>query len=145
MNFTIYRHTYNQVGDRNVIGDFHSENGFECFTLEDEKKADGVKIYGETCIPPGTYNYEVTFSPKFKRKMILIKDVLGFRGIRIHGGNTSKDTLGCPLVGFHTDYKKIWQTAEKHITKLAIDGGGKGKITIKDVFLSYDKINKKLR
>ena len=143
MDLTIYRHTYN---DNNTIGHLHdSVDGYFCNTLEDKKRADNVKVYGETCIPAGIYDYEVTWSPKFKRQMILIKRVPMFKGIRIHGGNTEKDSLGCPLVAFNTDGNKIWCTAEKKLTAKAIKHGGKGKIHIKDAFLSYDKINKELR
>ena len=145
MKITIFRHTYNTEGDRNIISDLHTDNdGFYCYVLEDEKRADGVKVYGKTAIPAGEYEYEVTFSPRFKRQMILIKDVEGFSGIRIHGGNTSKDSLGCPLIAFNTDYKKIWGTAERKLTEKAIASGGKGKIEIKDTPFSYDRENHKL-
>lgn len=137
---SIFRHTYNTKVDRNIIGDVHLDDlGFFCYSLEDEKRADGVKVHGKTAIAPGTYDFEVTYSPRFKRQMILIKGVPDFSGVRIHGGNTSKDSHGCPLVAFNTDYIKIWGTAEKKITKWAQDRGGKGKVVIKDAFLSYDK------
>ena len=144
MNLTIYRHTYNTEGDRNVIGDLFIDGVFFCHTLEDEKRADGVKEYGKTCIPDGKYFFEVTLSNRFKRKMILIKDVPMFSGIRMHGGNTSKDTLGCPLVAFNTDYKKIWGTAERKLTKIVMEAGGEGYITILDKPFTYDKVSKKL-
>ena len=41
-------------------------------------------------------------SPKYKRMMPLILNVKGYSGIRIHSGNTSKDTEGCLLVGLNT-------------------------------------------
>lgn len=135
----IYRHTYNTVGDRNIIGDLHYNNRFFCYTLEDEIRANGVKKYGITCIPAGIYECEVTMSPKFKRNMILIKDVPMFSGIRIHGGNTSKDTLGCPLVAYHTDYKRIWKTAEKELTNLVLKNGGKDYISIINAPISYNR------
>ena len=56
MEVNIYRHTYNTKGDRNIIGDLFVDGVFFCHTLEDEKRADGLKVYGETAIPSGTYN-----------------------------------------------------------------------------------------
>lgn len=75
--------------------------------------------------------------------MPLLLNVPRFEGIRIHGGNTSKDTHGCPLVAFNTDYKKIWRTAEKELTKLLQEHEGEIYITIKNSFLSYDRDLKK--
>ncbi len=141
IHLDLYRHTYNRDGDRNIIGDLHVDNEFFCYTLEDEIRADGVKEYGETAIKAGLYEIEVTYSPKFKRDMILIKNVPNFSGIRLHGGNSSKDSLGCPLVAYNTDYKKIWGTAEKELTKFVKEAGGKGTIEIHNTPLSYDKKN----
>ena len=143
MEINVYRHTYNVKGDRNIIGDLFINGEFFCYTLEDEKRADGVKVYGETAIPTGTYNVLLTKSNRFKRLMPLIVDVPMFRGIRIHGGNTSKDTLGCILVAFNTDYKKIWGTAEKYLTK-ELKEGESITITIEDRCLTYDKEKKQL-
>ncbi len=54
-------------------------------------------------IPEGRYAVVITYSPKFKQWLPLL---LGgpdfsrlFKGIRIHAGNTAKDTQGCILVG----------------------------------------------
>lgn len=62
-----------------------------CYTLENKAKA----------IPCGIYNIENSKSPKFKRELPLLynKTVAESRGIRIHAGNTSKDSAGCVLVG----------------------------------------------
>lgn len=143
MELNIYRHTFNVKGDRNIIGDLFVDGVFFCHTLEDEKRADGLKVYGETAIPTGTYNVKVTMSGRFKRLMPLIMDVPMFRGIRIHGGNNSKDTHGCPLVAFNTDYKRIWGTAERKLTAKLAESDNI-TICIEDRFLTYDKENKKL-
>ena len=54
-------------------------------------------------IPEGRYAIVITWSPKFKMWLPIL---LGgpdfnhlFKGIRIHMGNTAKDTAGCILVG----------------------------------------------
>lgn len=143
MELNLYRHTYNVKGDRNIIGDLFIDSVFFCHTLEDEKRKDGLKVYGETAIPAGIYNVKLTMSNRFKRLMPLLLDVEGFKGIRIHGGNTSKDTHGCPLVAFNTDYKKIWGTAEKKLTA-KLKEADFITISIEDRILSYDKENKKL-
>jgi hypothetical protein len=143
MELHIYRHTYNTKGDRNIIGDLFVDGVFFCHTLEDEKRADGLKVYGETAIPSGTYNVILSVSNRFKRLMPLLLDVPMFKGIRIHGGNTSKDSHGCPLVAFNTDYKKIWGTAEKKLTA-KLKEADFITISIEDRPLTYDKENKKL-
>jgi hypothetical protein len=70
---------------------------FECFTLEDVVRP--KKIPGETAIPAGTYKVIVNMSNRFKRLLPLLLNVPGFEGVRIHTGNTDKDTEGCILVG----------------------------------------------
>ena len=52
------------------------------------------------CIPAGTYELKVTWSPAFKRWLPLLMAVPGRSGIRIHAGNTPHDTKGCILVGW---------------------------------------------
>lgn len=139
MELTIHRHTLNTETDRNVIGDLFIDGEFFCYTLEDEIRAEGVKVYGKTCIDSGRYKVILNRSNRFKRIMPLLLNVPRFEGIRIHGGNTSKDTHGCPLVAFNTDYKKIWGTAEKDLTKRLQAHNGDIYITIKNSFLSYDR------
>ena len=90
-------------------GVLHTSGVYFCDTLEDpvrDLNKDGDlndpgegKIYGDTAIPFGNYEVVISWSPKFKKFMPLITGVNGFSGIRIHGGRTKKDTLGCLLVG----------------------------------------------
>ena len=95
--------------DKSTIGELYLDNDFLCYTLEDVVRLPGVKVYGETCIPYGRYSVTLSWSNRFKQLMPLVynkpdlsvQDDKGVRfdGIRIHAGNTAKDTHGCPLVG----------------------------------------------
>lgn len=71
-------------------------------TLEDEDRHlenGGEKDYGDTAIPRGRYRVTLSFSNRFQKLMPEVHDVPGFVGIRIHGGNTTHNTMGCPLLG----------------------------------------------
>ena len=141
LNLYLYRHTANTEGDVCCIGDLYIEDEFFCFTLEDELRFRDIKVYGQTCIAAGKYKVDLTMSNRFKRVMPILRDVPMFEGIRMHGGNTSKDTLGCPLVAFNTDFKKIWGTAEKLLTKRLLEHSGDIYINIQNKFLTYSKYN----
>lgn len=88
-----------------TIGELLIDGAHCCWTLEDrvrEREGEAVetwKLHGETAIPRGTYNVVVTHSQRFGRELPLLENVPGFEGIRIHPGNTAKDTEGCILVG----------------------------------------------
>ena len=71
------------------------------------------KVKGQTAIPTGHYVINITYSPKYKRMMPLLLDVKGFSGIRIHSGNTAKDTEGCLIVGKN---KKVGMVLESRDT-----------------------------
>ena len=86
-----------------TIGTLSIDGLFVCYTLEDIVRPPGVKIPGDTAIPEGEYRVIVDWSNRFQRFMPKLLDVPGFEGIRIHPGNTHKDTSGCILVGMEKD------------------------------------------
>ncbi len=86
-----------------TIGELFVDGEFYCFTLEDVVRPIDQKIPGETAIPTGLYQVVTDWSPRFKKNMLHVLDVPGFLGVRIHPGNTGKDTDGCILVGQTVD------------------------------------------
>lgn len=52
-----------------------------------------------SCIPEGTYPYEVKYSNRWKRDVIWINDVPQRTAIQMHVGNEIRHTMGCLLVG----------------------------------------------
>lgn len=86
--------------EKSTIGDFIIDGEWFCYALEDMVREPGVKIPGKTAIPEGRYRVVVDQSTRFGRAMPHILNVPNFEGIRIHAGNTEKDTEGCPLLGF---------------------------------------------
>jgi len=88
-----------------TIGELSIDNVFECYTLEDMvRQVEGQpvaqwKIPNFTAIPRGTYPVIINYSPHFECDMPLLLNVQGYEGVRIHVGNTDKDTDGCILVG----------------------------------------------
>lgn len=86
-----------------TLGRFFVEDQPYGFTCEDAdrflERENRQKIIGETAIPRGCYRCTLTYSTRFFKDMPQLIDVPRFAGIRIHGGNTSHDTEGCPLLG----------------------------------------------
>lgn len=128
-----------------TAGQLYVDGSRFCATLEDTNRdkdkngrLDGYekKIYGETCIPFGIYRIRVSMSPKFKRELPEVLDVPHFSGIRIHRGNTPKDTLGCILVGERVENgylynSTIYETQLTKLLKAAQERGEKIWLTIK--------------
>lgn len=87
-------------------GRMYIDDVFECFTLEDADRrleSGGTKIQNQTAIPKGVYEVTWTKSVRFGKFMPEVLRVPGFSGVRIHAGNTDKDTEGCILVGAVND------------------------------------------
>lgn len=100
-------------GDRGLKGD----GGLQpfCDTLEPPRRnlLNGgkwdrrLKVKGMTAIPEGRYLMRFTYSPKFGKRLFQLMDVPLFDGIRIHSGNSVKDTQGCILVGNNTKVGRL--------------------------------------
>jgi hypothetical protein len=94
-----------EYGTNYTVGKLYIDGVYQCFTLEDRvREKEGVpveqwKVQGETAIPTGTYKVTIDYSQHFQKAMPHVLDVIGFEGIRIHSGNTDKDTEGCILLG----------------------------------------------
>ena len=94
-----------------TIGRLEDENGKKiCDTLEPIwRNYDGgeMKIPRKSAIPEGSYRVVVTKSQRFRKYLPLLVGVPGFEGVRIHAGNTSRDTEGCILVGQNLQVGKV--------------------------------------
>ena len=129
--------------EKYTIGNLYINGVFFSNTLEDtvrDLNKDGIfncgelKISGHTAIPYGEYEIKITYSPKFKRELPLLLDVPHFDGIRIHRGNTEKDSSGCVLLGENKQKGKVINSTkyELELTKLLKETQNKNeKIIIK--------------
>ena len=88
-----------------TFGKLYADGVYLCFTLEDEireipgQSVAAWKIKGATAIPSGQYRVTLENSPKFGPGTLTVNEVPGFVGVRMHAGNTTDDTEGCPLLG----------------------------------------------
>ena len=106
------------------IGKLYIDGVYFCDTIEDtdrglkdemtEEEILKKKVKGETAIPTGIYPVTITYSPKYKKNMPLISNVKGYSGIRIHSGNTSKDTEGCLIVGKNKEVGKVLESRKMY-------------------------------
>lgn len=124
-----------------TIGKLYINDQYFCDTLEDtdrgltqsmtEQQIGSKKVYGETAIPTGTYRIIISYSNKFKKQMPLLLNVPGFAGIRIHSGNTEKDSLGCILVGKNKAVGKVLESRDTYSKLFFILQEANKKETIK--------------
>ncbi len=92
-----------------TIGQLYIEDKYFCDTLEDVVRdlVTEKKVKGRTAIPAGRYRVILNWSPRFSKPLPLLIAVPHFEGIRIHAGNTAKDTEGCILVGENRERGKV--------------------------------------
>ena len=110
--------------DTYTIGKLYIDGEYFCDTIEDtdrgltqtmtDAQIKSKKVYGQTAIPTGTYRVIISYSNKFKRQMPLLLNVPGFLGIRIHSGNTEKDTEGCLIVGKNKVVGKVIESKDTY-------------------------------
>lgn len=95
--------------EERTLGKLYINNEFFCDTIEDKYRdlSKEKKVYGETCIPFGTYKVIINMSPKYGRLMPRLLDVPHFEGILIHSGNTEQDSAGCVICGKRSGQKVI--------------------------------------
>ena len=83
-------------------------------------------------IPEGEYRVTMTYSPRYKTQLPLITGDSRFnslwQGIRIHAGNTAKDTQGCILVG---ENKIVGMVVNSRLTLTKVKNLLKGKGSLK--------------
>ena len=102
MKLTVKRFEY---GTDYTVGRLYIDDVYYCFTLEDkvrqvdDRPVSEWKVQGHTAIPRGTYDVSINYSEHFGRDMPLLNGVEDYEGVRIHPGNTDKDTEGCILLG----------------------------------------------
>ena len=115
------------------------EDHYFCDTLEPtwrDYEHGAYKVKGRSAIPEGRYAVVISYSPKFKQWLPILLGVPKFEGIRIHAGNTAKDTEGCILIGQNREVGKVldsrkWLYELKQKIVEAKDRGEAVWITIK--------------
>lgn len=104
MELKVFRDVF---GEDFTLGEFSVDGLHFAYTCEDTDRhlEDGraAKVYGKTAIPRGRYKVVLSHSARFGKVMPEVLNVPGFRGIRIHAGNTAADTEGCLLLGVARD------------------------------------------
>ncbi len=125
--------------DDYTIGRLEEEDGTKiCDTLEPtwrDYRGGETKVKGHSAVPEGTYPVVVTRSPRFGRNLPLLVGVPGFEGVRIHAGNSPKDTEGCVLVGRNLQKGRL-SDSRASLERLMniIDGEARIFLTIKNIW-----------
>ena len=102
--------------------------------LRSPEKAQSLKPFA---IPEGRYAVVISYSPKMQEWLPILLGVPAFSGIRIHAGNTVKDTQGCILLGDNRKPGCVYnsRTWLHRLKKLIVDAKAQGEpvwLTIKN-------------
>ena len=110
-----------QHSSKSTIG-YMNVGNYRVVTLEDGKREH--KVWGETCIPAGTYELKLRtkggmtqrYAKRYAnhRGMIWLRHVPDFEFVYIHVGNTPADTLGCILVGLSAGEDVIYDSRKAY-------------------------------
>jgi hypothetical protein len=122
-------------------GDLYLDGAHVACTLEDPvreipgRHVSEWKIAEDTAIGAGAYEIGMRQSMLFGDDTIAVLNVPGFDLICIHGGTTTKDTKGCPLVGSRQDRLNGTLHGAKYAQKL-------GSVTVEPVL---EPLKKKIK
>ena len=114
MKLTLQRYLF---AEDYTMGLLFIDGVYFCDTIEDKYRGQNLsktKVANETCIPYGVYTIKITYSPKYKKNMPQILDVPYFSGVRIHSGNTAKDSSGCVIVGIKSENGTVLQSRKMY-------------------------------
>lgn len=120
-----------------TIGKMYINDVYFGYVLEDTVRAWGIKVKEHTALPANysggeicwedLFEVGISYSNRFKREMSIIFNQengyevkaggISFKGCRCHGGNTHKNTEGCPLIARNYDGNETIQgSLEKEFT-----------------------------
>ena len=109
-----------------IIGRFYIDGEYFSNSLEPPWKNNARY----TAIPPGIYEVILSYSPKFKRVLPLLRNVPGRDSIRVHRGNYPQDTQGCILLGENTKVGAVLNSTkyEERFVKLCYEAKARREI-----------------
>ena len=97
MNISVTRDV---LSDTSTMGLLDIMGLFQCYTLELPMLFEGQpNVPDKTCIPNGTYNVEIRWSPRHGFEVPWILGVPDREDIEIHPANLPDQLLGCIAVG----------------------------------------------
>ena len=114
MKLTLQRYLFTE---NYTMGLLFIDGIYFCDTIEDKYRGQDLKtkkVANETCIPYGVYSVKITYSPKYKKNMPQILDVPYFTGVRIHSGNSAKDSSGCIIVGVKSKNGEVLESRKTY-------------------------------
>lgn len=103
----------NRFYKTHTVGQLYVDGTYFCFVLEDVVRevpgqpVEKWKVQNETAIPEGKYKVTLENSGHFGVDTLTINNVPGYKYIRMHQGNTDKDTDGCLILGYKLDSNNL--------------------------------------